>query len=698
MSLLLVAMLGLVGCGGGAGNTSSSSNDANSGESSAAAAGELVGKPWTSSILQGNLPAEAPEAKDDLYTHYAYGWLKEHQEQPATNMLAHNSDFSNAISRTINDESTSNPELDQLRIFYNQALDADTLKKTGLSEIQPYLDRIDAVQSIDELNSLLLADDFPFSPFILANVATYDLRQDFYVSINPNLLFADPYLSGGTYYQDADTPEAQQAMMNGLLIQGQYTMLDFMGLGMSQDEATTKIASLIDFEKTYAKHADYSGKYLKAEFGAQAQATKDGALTPDATFALSPNFPLRETLAKLKKDSSSLYLVTPEYLKAFNDCWNNESLESLKLIAKAKVLQETRPYRDPSGVNTQLEALGVPAPDNATFAYAACNSLDTFAQVIAKTYVNDTLGPDAKARIESMTNDLLGEYRDLIAKTTWVSDESKANLLEKIDHLTLNILEPDGGYFDYGDLKLKPTEDGGTLMGNYLALKQYRIDRESEMVGQPARPVYVWFALSPTLTNAFYDPSNNSINVFPGYVSSLIYSADMSDTDLLASIGFTIAHEISHGFDFLGTQCNAYGEATPVFTDKDVEAFTQRTDKFANYFSSIEPLPGVKCDGQNLIAEAGADLSGMQATMMLASKTAGFDYDRFCAKYGEVWAQVVDQNTFATLTLDTHPLNNLRMNVCSQMCDEMYNALGVKEGDGMYLAPEQRILIWGEKA
>ena len=63
MSLLLVAMLGLVGCGGGAGNTSSSSNDANSGESSAAAAGELVGKPWTSSILQGNLPAEAPEAK-----------------------------------------------------------------------------------------------------------------------------------------------------------------------------------------------------------------------------------------------------------------------------------------------------------------------------------------------------------------------------------------------------------------------------------------------------------------------------------------------------------------------------------------------------------------------------------------------------------------------------------------------------------
>ena len=109
-------------------------------------------------------------------------------------------------------------------------------------------------------------------------------------------------------------------------------------------------------------------------------------------------------------------------------------------------------------------------------------------------------------------------------------------------------------------------------------------------------------------------------------------------------------------------------------------------------------MPGVKCDGQNLIAEAGADLSGMQVTLALGSKTDGFDYNQFCTKFGVTWAQVADQNTFVTLLADTHPLNNLRMNVCSQMCDEMYDAVGVKEGDGMYLAPEQRILFWGEKA
>ena len=701
MSLLLVATLGLVGCGGDASNSSSSSAGTNPDASSvptAAATGELVGKPWVSSMLQGNLPTQAPEAKDDLYTHYAYDWLNEHQAQPAGNMLAHSSEFPTAIADIVNDESKSNPELDQLRIFYRQALDAETLKKTGLSEVQPYLDRIDAVKSLDELNALLLADDFPFSPFILANLATYDLRQSMCVAIFPNLLFADPYLQGGMFYQDADTPEMQQAMQNGLLMQGQYIMLDFMALGMNKDEVNAKIQPLMDFEKTYAKYAEYGGKYLKSEFGTAAKATKESALTPEEMTALSPNFPLTETLAKLKKDNSSLYIVQAECLKAFNDCWTNDNLESLKLITKAKVLQETRPYRDPSGVNAQLESVGAPVPDSATFAYNACNNLDTLSQVVAKTYVSDVLGPDAKSRMESMANDLLSEYRDLISKTTWVGDESKANLLEKLDHMTLNILEPEGGYFDYSDIKLKTTEDGGTLMSNYLTLKQYRIDRESEEVGQPARAVASWFSIGPTVMNAFYDSSNNSINLNPGYMSSLIYNADMSDTDLLASLGFTIAHEISHGFDFLGSQCNAYGEASPIFTDEDVEAFTQRTTKLVDYFSAIEPLPGVTCDGQNLIAEAGADLSGMQAAMLLAKKTDGFDYDQFCTKFGNTWAQVADQNTFVTLLADTHPLNNLRMNVCSQMCDEMYDALGVKEGDGMYLPPEQRINIWGEKA
>lgn len=54
--------------------------------------------------------------------------------------------------------------------------------------------------------------------------------------------------------------------------------------------------------------------------------------------------------------------------------------------------------------------------------------------------------------------------------------------------------------------------------------------------------------------------------------------------------------------------------------------------------------------------------------------------------------------TLPNLLLDTHPLQNHRVNVNAQMFDPIYEELGVSEGDAMYLAPEERINIWGENA
>lgn len=43
---------------------------------------------------------------------------------------------------------------------------------------------------------------------------------------------------------------------------------------------------------------------------------------------------------------------------------------------------------------------------------------------------------------------------------------------------------------------------------------------------------------------------------------------------------------------------------------------------------------------------------------------------------------------------DPHPLDYQRTNVPVQQFDEFYKAFGVTESDGMYLAPEDRLIIW----
>ena len=43
---------------------------------------------------------------------------------------------------------------------------------------------------------------------------------------------------------------------------------------------------------------------------------------------------------------------------------------------------------------------------------------------------------------------------------------------------------------------------------------------------------------------------------------------------------------------------------------------------------------------------------------------------------------------------DAHPLANLRVNCTLQQYQEFLDFYDIKEGDNMYLAPEDRVAIW----
>ena len=43
---------------------------------------------------------------------------------------------------------------------------------------------------------------------------------------------------------------------------------------------------------------------------------------------------------------------------------------------------------------------------------------------------------------------------------------------------------------------------------------------------------------------------------------------------------------------------------------------------------------------------------------------------------------------------DSHPIHYLRANVSAQQFDEFLDTYDIKPGDGMYLAPEDRIAVW----
>ena len=699
ISVLMLSLV-LVACGTSNGGSAAPSNDGTSSttEATEATKDELFGHPWVTSILSGNLPPEQPEVKDDLYAHYNYEYLSAHQGGENSAFDDYATEMQDAVTAIIKDKSKTGHDLEQLRILYDQAADSEALRATGLSEVQPYLDRIDAVTTLDEMNALLVAEDFPFSPFIVAFVSPNDTRGLSIVNVMPNFVLTDSLLEGSTYYQQSDDAQTQEYMQAVLQVLSKLPAADFADAGLADDEVQAAIDMLLTFEKAHGQHLDAMSTYMNADYGHLAEVLADSYVTPDEMLALSPAFPLKETLDKMGKGDSKTYAVERDWLEAFDALWVEDNLDAIKLVAKAKILGETRPYRDPSATNALLEQVGQPVPDDDTFAFIACTSLDTLSNVVAKTYVEDVLGPNCKSRIEALSQDLVNTYKDLVANTAWVGGKSKKRVIEKLDNMTLNVLEPAGGYFDYSELNLTPTNEGGTLFSNYLKLKQYRYDCESKLVNRPSSRGEMWCAVAPTINNAFYDPGSNSINILPGYISSLIYTDEMTDADLLASIGWTVGHEISHSFDYTGSQVDAYGRPKPVFSDADVDAFVLKCSALALYYNKIEVVPSQMVDGQLVVGEAAADLCGMQACLELASKIDGFDFNNYFKYVSCEWAQVTTEDYLPILMLDTHPLNHLRVNVNAQMYDAIYDELGVAEGDGMYLAPEERIAIWGPNA
>lgn len=512
--------------------------------------------------------------------------------------------------------------------------------------------------------------------------------------ISANLAFSDEPAT----YDEPKNDQERQLKITAMGEKYQTLVLAYLMTGQSQEDAIAAVMSRIATERAWAVYADSSVHYMAKEYGAYAKDTK--SLTLDELAAYCPHFPLKETLKKFGKDNSERYvIIAPQWLTALDEAWTEENLDSLRELIIAKIMLECMPYLDRTGYNEQLTALGGAAETPEASAWNACSSVQTFSPLAAKLYAERVLGDTAKERMTTIAKGLLKELRGLISETTWISEDARTRAIAKIDSMKLNILEPEGGYRDYSTLSLLTGEEGGTLLGNYLRIKAWRNETDNALIGTPGLARMVWDAMAPTMTNAFYDPASNSINILPGYLTGGKYTDDKPEIELLAVVGTVIGHEICHGFDFFGSQYDAAAAPNPLFTEADETAFLALVQKVVDYYSTLEVLPGVYEDGNMLKAEAAADLIGVQLALSYA-RTLGYqDMEPFFGAFARIYAQTSDQNTaMVMMMIDTHPAQYIRVNVNSQMMDEFYETYAVEEGANMYIAPEARLRIWGADA
>lgn len=319
-------------------------------------------------------------------------------------------------------------------------------------------------------------------------------------------------------------------------------------------------------------------------------------------------------------------------------------------------------------------------------------------EVIGKVYVKQHFPPEAKARMLEMVNNLLLAYKESIEDLDWMTDETRAQALDKLSKFTVKIGYPDE-WKDYSAL----TVEANDLFGN---MKRSADVQYAEMLKKQGGPVWKHeWSMTPQTVNAYYNPTQNEI-VFPAAIlQPPFFDMNAEDAVNYGGIGAVIGHEIGHGFDDSGSTFDGNGVLRNWWTDEDRKEFENRTAALIAQYDAFEALPDLHVNGKYTLGENIGDLGGISIAlkayhMSLKGKEApvmdGFTGDqRVFIGFGQVWAgKYRDEALRSRVQTDSHSPAQFRANGSVRNVPEFYEAFDIQPEDALYLPPEQRVKIW----
>jgi len=327
----------------------------------------------------------------------------------------------------------------------------------------------------------------------------------------------------------------------------------------------------------------------------------------------------------------------------------------------------------------------------------------TVGEALGKLYVDKMFPAEAKDKAYKMIKNVMRAYEMRINNLTWMSPETKTKAVEKLNKLTIKIGYPDK-WEDYSTLNVKSAANGGSYFENLRAVSKWGWAKDLDKLGKPVDKTE--WGMSPQTVNAYYNPSYNEI-VFPAAIlQPPFYDYKADEAVNYGGIGAVIGHEISHGFDDQGATYNADGNLIDWWTEADLKQFTDLGTALADQYSALEPLPGIHVDGKFTLGENIGDLGGINAAydgLQLYLKENGnpglidgyTPEQRLFISWATIWrSKIRDEALKNQVKTDPHSPGMYRAYVPLLNLESFQSAFNIKEGDGMFVAPDKQVKIW----
>ncbi len=581
--------------------------------------------------------------------------------------------------------------------YYAACMDTGTVEKKGLKPIEPAWKAIAGLSEAKQLPALLSDLENHGTP---DGFFEFGVEQD---DKDSSQQIAQLF-QGGLSLPDRDYYIADSPHMTAIRAQYVEHLKKMFALaGDKRERAAKEAAAVMEIETALAKASTSRTDLRQPE-------NRYHIYTAAELEKLAPGFDWKAYFSAVGIGPfDSLNVATPEFFKALNGLIQSEPLDSWKsylrwhaLHGQAQDLPKAFFDENFDFFGRTLQGQKDPQP---RWKQCVIMTDGALGEAVGQDWVKRNFPPAAKDSMYRLVAALEKSLGDDIRTLPWMSEATKKAAEEKLGMIRNKIGYPEK-WRDYSSVKVERAD----LIGNAHASAVYERNYEYAKLGKPVDEKE--WAMTPPTVNAYYSPSFNDINFPAGILQPPFFDFTMDPALNFGGIGVVIGHEMTHGFDDMGSQYDGKGNLREWQTPEDRKAFTERTDCVAKEYSGFEATPAKgdtaaqMLNGKLTLGENTADNGGLRIayaalldTLAAQGKSIADTIDgyteaqRYFLGFAQVWCtNQTEQSLRQQALTDPHSPGKWRVNGSVENFDEFGKAFGCAKGQPM--VPANSCRVW----
>jgi|TARA_B110000967_G_scaffold18236_1_gene17142 putative endopeptidase len=600
--------------------------------------------------------------------------------------------------------------------YYNAYLNTDAIETAGMMPVQPYLDQINAMTTVEDLAMVFAGNGFSSPVGGWVDVDSLDTENYIFYLTQGGLGLPDRDMYLNDEGKNIETREGYLSYLTLLLGEAGYA--DSAEAAARVMALETEIAK-VHWDRTVGRNRNLTyNKMSKAdlivlggEFPVEIM-LKELKLSGQDEFVVRQVTPDAEEIAELGLTEEQVAKISGGGIAGLMSLMASADLNDWKAYLTAHFLSDfssVLPEKiDQASFAFYSKQLSGQEQQRPRWKRAVGAVEGALGEAVGKVYAERYFPTENKVAMDELVSNLRRAMADNLNDLDWMGAETKVEARDKLAKFTPKI-----GYTEkfetYDSLTV-----GNSAFGNVMASGEWGYDDMIAQLGQPIDKTE-WFML-PQTVNAYYSPNRNEI-VFPAAIlQPPFFNINADPAVNYGAIGGVIGHEIGHGFDDQGSKSDGDGVLRNWWTDKDNEAFVAKTDALVGQYDSFCPLDeGTACvNGRLGLGENTGDLGGLSMAFKAYKLSLDSNGDgqlsadeqapiidgytgeqRFFMAWAQVWrAKYREEALRQQLIRGPHSPPYYRVNGVVRNFDEWYEAFDIGPDHALYLPPEQRIRIW----